>query len=504
MRIAGEERAIAVEDAARYRDALGTPLPMGLPESLLEPGHDAVAELVRRYARTHGPFTAADVARRFGLGEGVVLARPAALAQSGRVVEGEFRPGGHGREWCDAEILRALRRRSLARLRQEVEPVEPAVLGRFLVNWHGIDRRGRGLDALLDVVEQLQGAPLVASTLERQLLPARLEDYQPSLLDTLISAGEVLWLGVEPLGERDGRIALYLTDHAKALLPALAAGAASRASRSRGARAGVPARSTAPRSSDRLHDAAGGGFPQETVDALWSLVWKGLVTNDTLHPLRAYVAAPERARRPSRATPFRSRRLVPPSAEGRWSVVSVLDRASPTAWAKAATEQLLTRHGVVTREVTTLDPLPGGFSAVYPVLRRLEETGRVRRGYFVAGLGAAQFAQPGAVDLLRAERDPRDEPQVATLAATDPANPYGALRPWPDWPGAESHRASRSAGARMVLVDGHLAAWIARGDRQLLAAAVRLRSPTDRASAAHWRASWCAWPRTTLPSVAAG
>ena len=224
------------------------------------------------------------------------------------------------------------------------------------------------------------------------------------------------------------------------------------------------------RSSGPSHDAAGGGFPQETVDALWTLVWKGLVTNDTLHPLRAYAAGPERARRPSRATPFRSRRLVPPSAEGRWSIVSVLDRASPTAWAKAVTEQLLARHGVVTREVTTLDPLPGGFSAVYPVLRRLEETGRVRRGYFVAGLGAAQFAQPGAVDLLRAQRDPPEEPQVATLAATDPGQSLWRAGPWPDWPGAESLRASRSAGARVVLVDGRLAAWIARGDRQLLSA----------------------------------
>jgi ATP-dependent Lhr-like helicase len=477
VRIAGEERAIAVEDAARYRDALGTPLPMGLPEALLEPVEDPVAELVRRYARTHAPFTAGEVARRFGLGPGVVLAALHRLAQGGRVVEGEFRPGGHGREWCDAEILRALRRRTLARLRHEVEPVDPAVLGRFLVNWHGVGRRRRGLDALLDVVEQLQGAPLVASALERQVLPARIEPYEPSLLDTLISAGEVLWLGVEPLGERDGRIVLYLTDQAKALLPSQAAGAESRLRQGYGGQAALPQREahilaflTRQGASffGPVHEAAGGGFPQETVDALWSLVWKALVTNDTLHPLRAYAAAPERARRPSRTTPFRSRRLVPPSAEGRWSAVSVLDRASATAWAKAMTEQLLARHGVVTREVTALDPLPGGFSAVYPVLRRLEETGRVRRGYFVAGLGAAQFAQPGAVDLLRAERDVHDEPQVATLAATDPANPYGALVPWPDWPGAESVRASRSAGARVILVDGRLAAWVARGDRQLL------------------------------------
>ena len=469
VRIGGEERVIAVEDAARYRDALGTPLPMGLPESLLDPVTDPVGELVRRYARTHGPFTAAEVAQRFGLGAAVVVAALQRLAATGRVVEGEFRPGGHGREWCDAEMLRAIRRRSLARLRQEVEPVEPAVLARFLVNWHGVGKRRRGLDVLLDVIEQLQGVPLVASTLERHVLPARLDAYEPSLLDTLISAGEVLWLGVEPLGERDGRIALFLTDHVKALLPAHGGGA----------EAGLPEREarifaflTKHGASffGAVHEAAGGGFPQETVDALWALVWKGLVTNDTLHPLRAYAAAPERARRPSRATPFRSRRLIPPSAEGRWSVVSVLDRATPTAWAKAVTEQLLARHGVVTREVTAVDPLPGGFSAVYPVLRRLEETGRVRRGYFVAGLGAAQFAQPGAVDLLRAERDVGEVPQVATVAATDPANPYGALVGWPDWPDGATLRASRSAGARVVLVDGRLAAWIARGDRQLLAA----------------------------------
>jgi len=468
-RVAGEERAIAVEDAARYRDGLGTPLPPGLPESLLEPAADAVGDLVRRYARTHGPFTPADVGTRLGLGGGIVAATLQRLALGGRVIEGEFRPGGHGREWCDAEILRALRRRSLAKLRHEVEPVEPQVLGRFLVSWHGLAHKRRGLDALLDVVEQLQGAPLVASVLESQILGARIERYEPSLLDTLVSAGEVVWLGVEPLGERDGRVALYLADHLKALVPPHATDA----------QGGLVAREAhivawlarhGASFFGPLHEAAGGGFPQETVNALWSLVWKGLVTNDTLHPLRTYAAAPEKARRPSRSTPFRSRRLVPPSADGRWTLVGITDRATPTAWAAAITEQLLTRHGVVARDVTSVEPLPGGFSAVYPVLKRLEETGRVRRGYFVAGLGGAQFAQPGAVDLLRAARDEREQPQVATLAATDPASPYGALVAWPAWPGADSLRASRSAGARVVLVDGLLAGWIARGNRQMLAA----------------------------------
>ncbi len=468
-RVAGEERAIAVEDAARYRDGLGTPLPPGLPESLLEPAADAVGDLVRRYARTHGPFTPADVGTRLGLGGGIVAATLQRLALGGRVIEGEFRPGGHGREWCDAEILRALRRRSLAKLRHEVEPVEPQVLGRFLVSWHGLAHKRRGLDALLDVVEQLQGAPLVASVLESQILGARIERYEPSLLDTLVSAGEVVWLGVEPLGERDGRVALYLADHLKALVPPHATDA----------QGGLVAREAhivawlarhGASFFGPLHEAAGGGFPQETVNALWSLVWKGLVTNDTLHPLRTYTAAPEKARRPSRSTPFRSRRLVPPSADGRWTLVGLTGRATPTAWAAAITEQLLTRHGVVARDVTSVEPLPGGFSAVYPVLKRLEETGRVRRGYFVAGLGGAQFAQPGAVDLLRAARDEREQPQVATLAATDPASPYGALVAWPAWPGADSLRASRSAGARVVLVDGLLAGWIARGNRQMLAA----------------------------------
>ncbi|MCC7123744.1 MAG: DEAD/DEAH box helicase [Acidobacteria bacterium] len=465
VRLAGEERAIAVEDAARYRDALGTPLPPGLPDALLEPSEDAVADLVRRYARTHGPFTPADVAARFGLGPGVVLATLQRLAQTGRVVEGEFRPGGHGREWCEAEILRGLRRRSLARLRHEVEPVEPAVLGRFLVGWHNVVRKRRGLDALLDVVEQLQGAPLVASVLERHVLPARIDGYTPALLDTLVSAGEVTWTGVEPLGDKDGRIALYLTDHLHALLPA---SSGDQALVGREALVLAFLIRTGASFFGPIHEAAGGGFPAETVDALWSLVWRGLITNDTLHPLRAYAAAPERTRRGSRGASFRSRRLVPPSAEGRWSAIAVDKRATLTAWAKATAEQLLARHGIVTRDVTSVEPVSGGFSAIYPVLRRLEDTGRVRRGYFIAGLGAAQFAQPGAVDLLRAERDVRDEVQVATLAATDPANPYGALVPWPEWPGGG--RAARGAGARVMLVDGMAAAWIARGDRQLLLA----------------------------------
>jgi len=465
IRLAGELRLVAVEDAARYRDGLGTPLPQGLPASLLEPSPDAIGDLVRRFARTHGPFAAAEAAARFGLGVSVVDATLQRLALTGRVVEGEFRPGGHGREWCDQEVLRTLRRRSLAALRKDVEPVEPDVLGRFLTAWHGVTAPRRGLDALLDAVEQLQGAPLIASVVEREILPARIAEYTPALLDTLIAAGEVVWAGAEPVGERDGRIRLYLADQ-RALLTAPAEAAGGLLERE----TRIVAFLTRQGASffGPLHEAAGGGFPQDTVDALWGLVWKGLVTNDSLHALRAYVAGPERSRRVPRAHRFRSRRLLPPSAEGRWSVLESPGPDNPTARAAALTRQLLARHGLLTREVTALEPVPGGFSAIYAVLRRLEDTGRVRRGYFVAGLGGAQFAEPGALDRLRAERDPVAEPRAVTLAATDPASPYGAVVDWPAWNGSATLRASRVAGARVVLVDGHATAWIARGNRQVL------------------------------------
>ena len=477
VRIAGEPRVIAVEDAARYRDAIGVPLPTGLPDTLLEPVADPVTDLVRRFGRTHGPFTSKDAAARLGLGVAVVEAALARLLAAGRVVDGEFRPGGRGREWCDAEVLRTVRQRSLARLRQEVEPVDATALGRFLVQWHGLARQRHGLDGLLDVIEQLQGVPIAASVLESEVLAARLHRYSPAMLDTLLAAGEVTWLGVEPLGERDGRVALYLTDQVSALLPPdVLAGTRNEGLTGRDAQLVAHLHRQGASFFGPLHDATGGGFPQETVDAIWDLVWKGLLTNDTLHALRAYTAPPERTRRPSRDGSFRSRRLIPPSAEGRWTLAAPA-AASPTAWATAMAHQLLTRHGVVTRDVTSIEQLPGGFAAMYPVLRRLEETGRIRRGYFVAGLGAAQFAQPGAIDLLRDARDEREDTVTVTIAATDPANPYGVLVPWPfrldeagDPPSSRSGQASRSAGARVVIVNGRLAAWISRGDRQLIVA----------------------------------
>ena len=370
-RAADRRRAAArrVEHAARYRDALGAPLPPGLPAALLEPSADALGDLVSVYARTHGPFTAGDLAMRFGLPVGPIEAALARLTSTGRVIEGAFRPGGRGREWCEDEVLRTIRQRSLARLRQEVEPVEPPCSGAF--SRLARHRRARGgLDALLDTIEQLQGVPLVASLLEHEILPARVADYTPSQLDTLLGAGEVSWVASSRSGKRDGRIALYLTDHMPRLLPPPSARPAELVGKRR--------------SSQRLHDpgasffaalhaSMGGGFPKETVDALWSLVWKGRVTNDTLHALRRTASARTSAP-PRRATPFRSRRLVPPSAEGRWSVAP-LPRAVADRVGAAFAQQLLTRHGVVTREVTSVEQLPGGFSAVYPVLRRMEETG---------------------------------------------------------------------------------------------------------------------------------
>ncbi len=463
--VAGEPRYVAVEDAARYRDALGAPLPLGLPDALLQPVRDAVGDLVQRYTRTHGPFTAATCAQRFSLSVPVVQELLARLATAGRVLQGEFRPGGFEREWCGVDVLRTLRQRSLARLRKEIEPVEPEALGRLAMSWQGVGRKRRGLDALLDSVEQLQGAPLVASALERDVLPARIEEYDASDLDRLIAAGEVTWAGLEPLGERDGRLALFLTDHLRLLWPsARAAEATSGLERrvldylaSEGASFFAP-----------LHVAVGGGYPDDLVDALWTLVWKGMVTNDSLHALRAYVEPPARSRR-REAPAFRSRRVTPPPAQGRWSLLSdrLGARPSPTEWATAVARQLLSRHGVLTREAMNVEAVPGGYGAVYGVLRAMEDAGRVRRGMFVAGLGAAQFTVGPALDLLRAGREPGETPQVVALASTDPANPYGGVLPWPAPEGAG--RPTRSAGTLVILVDGRLAAWIGRGDRQVLA-----------------------------------
>jgi ATP-dependent helicase Lhr and Lhr-like helicase len=478
LQVAGEPRYVAVEDVARYRDALGAPIPPGLPETLLEPVRDAAGDLAMRFARSHGPFTAAQLAARYGLGVAVAGNLLQRLTEAERLIEGEFRPGGTEREWIDSNVLRSLRSRSLAKLRHEVEAVEAEALGRFMVAWHGLGAKRRGLEALLDAIEQLQGAAIPASVLEREVLPARVADYSPAMLDTLMAAGEVVWVGLERLGERDGRIALYLTDHLTRLRPPVVA-----APRLDGRVAAVRDYLASHGASffAAIREGTGAGFPTDTVEALWELVWMGLVTNDTLHPLRSYtgVDEPRRPRRPAPAQ-FRSRRSSPRTSEGRWSLVETVaaSSAATTEWSAATAQQLLTRYGLVTRETVASEAVSGGFSAVYQVLRAMEDAGRIRRGYFVAGLGGAQFAMPAALDLLRSLREPGDAPQTAIIAATDPANPFGTLLKWPETggPGGDAapsdigRGATRTVGSVVVVVDGIAAGYLRKGERDLLVA----------------------------------
>jgi len=474
IKIAGEKRLIAIEDAARYRDALGIPLPPGIAAALLNPVAAPVLELVRRYARTHGPFTLREVTTRFSLDAPQVESALNALLLDGRIVEGGFRPGGVYREWCDAEVLRLIRRKSLARLRREVEPIEQQTLQRLATHWQGVLQRRRGLDALLDTIEHLQGAPLAASLIESSILPARLANYSPGNLDTLIAAGEVVWCGLDSLGEHDGRVGLFLSDKLRTLLPPRAEPAAENPLSPKELALIEQLSRGGAMFFAQLHEAVGGGYPGETLDALWSLVWRGLVTNDTFHALRAYVARPATSRQPKRQhnlPSFRSRRTTPPSAQGRWSLVPS-SLASPTEWSHAFANQLLNRYGVLTRESAAGENIPGGFSAIYDVLKALEESGRIRRGYFVAGLGATQFALPAAVDLLRSLRGgpPLEKPEMVTLAATDPANLYGSVLRWPAG-GEEAADAprtlTRSVGAGVVMRNGELVAYLRRNNPNL-------------------------------------
>jgi ATP-dependent Lhr-like helicase len=477
VRVAGVDRIAAAEDAARLRDGLGVAITQGLPAAFTDPVPFPLDELVARYARTHGPFTVDEVAGRLGTTSERVLESLRRLEGQSRVVAGEFRPGGASAEWCDDGVLRVVRRRSLAALRREVEPVDPATFARFLPAWHGVGQGRRGTDSLVAAIEQLQGAAIPASVLERDVLPARVDGYRPAMLDELCAAGELVWIGAGPLGDDDGRVRLCFRDRVRLLLPPM---------------------STSDPPSDPLHEAirerlrsAGASFwpellvaagnpeQQALLDALWDLVWAGEVTNDTFGPLRA----PRRAKRRSTATARRPQvgrlsRLGPPAAAGRWSLVAPLREPAPSATeaAHALALQLLERHGIVTREGVKSEGVAGGYAAVYPVLRALEDSGRIRRGWFVATLGAAQFALGGAVERLRSERQPQDETRAFVLGATDPAQPYGAAIAWPESAG----RPARAAGAYAVLVDGELAAYLDRGGRGMLTFA---REPGDDGAA---------------------
>ncbi len=495
VRIAGVDRNLSIEDAGRVRDALGVALPIGVPEAFTEPVADPLGDLLARYARSRGPFSAHQAAERFGLGPAVVTGVLDRLTAEGRLVRGELRPVGHpethgaGTEYCDAAVLRRLRRASLARLRAEVEPVEPAALGRFLPSWHGIGARMRAapsVDDVLSVVEQLAGAPLPASALESLILPSRLPGYYPALMDELMTAGEVVWCGAGALAGGDGWVSLAPADVADLLLPEADEEA-----------------STSP-----LHEAilaaldGGALFFRQLVDrvtplldsapndadvvgALWDLVWAGTVTGDTLSPLRALVSGKGAAHKPRQAAP-RSRygrmragrpampsRTGPPTVAGRWALTPIRE-SDPTRRTHARTEAFLERHGVLTRGALETERVTGGFSGIYKVLRAMEDSGQVIRGYVVEGLGAAQFAARGAVDRLRAMSDPSGtrRPDAMTdavvLAATDPAQPYGAALSWPAALGDTKHRPARKAGALVVLVNGVPALYVERGGRSLL------------------------------------
>ncbi|MCH8612850.1 ATP-dependent helicase [Arsenicicoccus dermatophilus] len=524
VRIADRECWAVVEDAGRLRDALGCAIPVGVADALLAGGDDPLAGLVHRYARTHGPFTAQALAETFGLGVSVASHALARLVSSGQVVEGELLPeqlgGGHGQEYADAGVLRLLRRRSLAALRAEVEPVPPEDLARFVPAWHGIGDRSHGLDAVVRAVEQLTGALLPASALETLVLPARVPDYAPAMLDELAAAGEVVWQGHGATAGDDGWVSLHLADAAaltlappdpdatltpeqQELLAVLEAGGAHFLA----SLAGATGRSVAP----------------GLVDDLWALVWAGHVSGDTLAPLRGLLSGGRSAHktRPAARTTGRTRRgtlgslrgrsglarpasavVAPthPRGVGRWSLLPAID-PDPTVRAWATAELLLDRYGVVTRGSAVAEEVTGGFAAVYKVLAAAEETGRVRRGYFVEGLGGSQFATTGAVDRLRASSHPLEEaaaalpasplahlgdswsvsarrgtasrppsePEGLVLAATDPANVYGASLPWPERADdAGGHRPARKAGALVVLVEGRLVLYVERGGKTLL------------------------------------
>ncbi len=470
VNVAGQSRYAAAEDVSRFRDALGIVPPADLPAAFLQPLADPLGDLVSRYARTHVPFRAEDAAARLGLGVATVRLTLEQLVIRGRILEGEFLPSGRGREWCDTQVLRLLKRRSLAQLRKQVEPVEPAALARFLPRWQGVTRPRRGLDGLLDVLQQLQGLPLPASVWEQEILTRRVADYRAADLDELCAAGEVVWRGFESLGSDDGRIALYLTDHLLQLAPPTTKADHELAEAVRSELAG--------RGAVFFEDLARrvGGFPHDVFDALWQLVWAGEVTNDTLAPVRSL----RRQRRDSRSSVrrhtgrgFRSRRFaVQPGSEGRWSLLVRHDTHLPSVTERqtALVAQLIARYGVLTREMVASEGIRGGFAGIYPVLKAMEEAGKIRRGYFVAGLGAAQFAALGAEDSLRdplagALAETTSVPLV--LAATDPANAYGAALPWPATPDVAS-RPQRAAGARVILDHGRLSGYLSRTGQQLL------------------------------------
>ncbi|MEX2193658.1 MAG: DEAD/DEAH box helicase [Thermoleophilaceae bacterium] len=468
MRIAGEDRYIASEDAGLFRDALGAVPPGGLPAAFLEEVEEPLVRMVRRYARTHGPFISDDLQARYGIDFGPVLRE---LEAGGRLVRGELRPGGAEREWCDPDVLRRLRRASLATLRKEVEPAEQRVFARLLPAWQGVDASppgGAGVDRLREVLVPLQGVALAPDVWERDVLPRRVGAYSPAWMDSLCAGGEVVWIGAGALGRTSGRLALYFRDDARWLGP-------------------PPFKGERPAGDlhERLRERLGAGAcfftdliadvpaePVELQEALWDLAWAGEATNDAFAPLRAPRLTLARRQQDARRRFARHRGPSAPQTQGRWSLTAPLFADAPGHGprTRALAEILLERYGIVTRETVLAEGVPGGFASLYPELGNLETLGTARRGYFVEGLGGAQFALGAAVERLRGFRS--DEPSgPLVLAATDPANPYGASLPWPRREEEGARRPARVAGAYVVLLDAEPVLFVEKGGKGIAALA---------------------------------
>ena len=532
LRVGGEQRWVAADEAGLYRDALGAAPPGGLPEAFLADVPDALAVIVARYARTHGPFTTDELRERYGVDASAVLRE---LERDGSIVRGELRPGGSGREWCDVEVLRRLRRASLAALRKEIEPSDQRDLAAFLPSWQGVDRHppaGAGVDRLREALVPLQGLALPAETWERDVLPRRIGAYSPSWLDSLCASGEVVWVGAGPTA-RSGRVALYFREDAPLIGPPLSS------------RRVTPSERVTTRAGDRatpseratLADGAADGsasaappiassstdtpdhelvrarlaqspcffsdliaeveLPAEALrEALWDLVWAGEATNDAWAPLRAprltlARARQERSNNRTTVRRFGSRRTgAQGQVQGRWSLTGAIfaGGAAGPERRRVLAELLLERYGIVTREQVLAEGVKGGFAMLYDTFAKLETLGVCRRGYFVEGMGGAQFALPGAVERLRAARGPSatasaDRRRTLVLAAADPAQAYGAALPWPKREGQE-RRPARVAGAYVVLVDDAPALYVERGGRSLLTLTDDAASSTRGAAAA--------------------
>jgi len=473
VRINGEERFIAAEDAGLFRDALGVSPPAGLPADFLAEREDPMVALLSRYARTHGPFPTAWPRERYGADPTPALKE---MEAGGTVVRGEIRPGGTEREWCDAEVLRRVRRASLAHLRQEVEPADGAAYARFLASWQGIDRHrplrkdarpGAGTDRLREILVPLQGVALTQSVWENDVLPRRLGSYSPTWLDELCTSGEVVWIGAGAVGRTDGRVALYFREDVRLAGP-------------------PPANVKLEKPEGEIHDAirerlaAGPAFwldlvgeldhpAEELHSALWDLAFAGEITNDSFAPLRAPRLRSVPTYEPGGRRFSRRRAATGPTVQGRWSLTEALFRNAPAAGPKlrAQAELMLERYGILTREMALAEGIPGGFSTLYPELSNLEVLGTARRGYFVEGLGGAQFALSGAVERLRALPAEENGPDGFTvLAATDPASPWGSTLPWPKL--ESGRKAARSAGAYVLARAGHPLLYVERGGKGIL------------------------------------